>query len=110
MTSDDTGGFTIQTNGTTKYGQHYGTYDIVISGESYVLDLRHVFSGAAQDTFKETLEDLDTAHRELGCTEILLRIVSKSKNTMSDQHATEKLFNQMLSEYHADILPEVFPG
>ena len=67
-----------------------------------------MFSGAAQDTLdtsKEILEDLDTVHRELGCTEISLRIV---KNTMSDQHAAEKLFNQMLSEYRADILPEVF--
>ena len=50
LTSDDTGSFTIQTDGTTKYGQHYGTYDITTSGELYVLGLRHVFSGAAQDT------------------------------------------------------------
>ena len=107
LTIDDTGSFTIQTDGTTKYGQHYGTYDIATSGESYVLGLRHVFSGAAQDTLdtlKEILEDLDIVHRELGCTEVSSMIVSKLKNTMSDRHAAEKLFNQMLSEYRADIL------
>ena len=72
-----------------------------------------MFSGTTQDTldtFKEILEDLDTVHRELGCTEISLRIVSKLKNTMSDRDAAEKLFNQMFSEYRADILPEVFAG
>lgn len=58
LTSDDTGSFTIQTDGTTNFGQHYGTDDIATFGESYVLGLRHVFSGAAQDTFKEILEDL----------------------------------------------------
>ena len=113
LTIDDTGSFTIQTDGTTKYGQHYGTYDIATSGESYVLGLRHVFSGAAQDTLdtlKEILEDLDIVHRELGCTEVSSMIVSKLKNTMSDRHAAEKLFNQMLSEYRADILPDVFAG
>ena len=113
LTSDDTGNFTIQTDGTTKYGQHYGTYDIATFGESYVLGLRHVFSGAAKDTldtFKEILEDLDIVHRELGYTDISLRIVSKLKNTMSDRHAAEKLFNQMLSEYRADILLDVCAG
>ena len=34
LTSDDTGSLTIQTDGTTKYGQHYGTYDITTSGDS----------------------------------------------------------------------------
>ena len=80
------------------------TYDIATFGESCVLGLRHVFSGAAKDTldtFKEILEDLDIVHRELGYTDISLRIVSKLKNTMSDRHAAEKLFNQMLSEYRA---------
>ena len=34
LTSDDTSNFTIQTDGTTKYGQYYGTYNIATSGES----------------------------------------------------------------------------
>ena len=29
---------------------------------------------------------------------------------MSDRHAAEKLFNQMLAEYRADILPGVYAG
>ena len=83
LTSDDTGNFTIQTDGTTKYGQHYGTYDIATFGESYVLGLRHVFSGAAKDTldtFKEILEDLDIVHRELGYTDISLSIKIEKYN------------------------------
>ena len=38
------------------------------------------------------------------------RIVVKLKNSMSDRHAAEKLFNQMLAEYCAEILPEVYSG
>ena len=34
-------------------------------------------------------------------------IVTKLKNTMSDRHAAEKLFNELLMEYRAEILPTV---
>ena len=34
-------------------------------------------------------------------------IVSKIKNTMSDRHAAEKLFNELLENYRKDILPVV---
>ena len=42
--SDETkDNFTIQTDGTTKYGQHFAMYDIATNDNSYVLGLRHVF-------------------------------------------------------------------
>ena len=69
-----------------------------------------MFSGSSQttlDTLKEILEDLDVVQRELGSTAVSAKIVSKLKNSISDRHAAEKLFNKMLAEYRADILPDI---
>ena len=63
---------------------------------TYSLGLRHVFSGSAQstlDTLVEILEDLDVVRKELGEGSVSSIIISKLKNTMSDRHAAEKLFN-----------------
>ena len=59
--------FTIQTDGTSKYGQHFSTYDVATPDTTYTLGLRHVFSGSSQttlDTLKEILDDLDVVQRE----------------------------------------------
>ena len=47
----------LQTDGTTKFGEHYVTYDVRTSETEipYTLGLRHAFSGSAQDTI-ETLK------------------------------------------------------
>ena len=70
--------------------------------------MRHVFSGAAKDTletFKEIVSDLHGIQLALGKDSVSAMIVSKIKNTMSDRHAAEKLFNELLEEYRKDILP-----
>ena len=101
---------TIQTDGTTKYGEHFTTYDVKVESVTYCLGLRHVFSGSSRDTletFKEILSDIDSVHLSLGQEAVSSKIVSKIKNTMSDRHAAEKLFNEMLHDYRAEILPDV---
>lgn len=35
------------------------------------------------------------------------KIIAKVKNTMSERHAAEKLFDDFLSDYQAEILPKV---
>ena len=40
--------YTLQTDGTTKHGQHFGTYDIATVNATYCLGLCHIFSGSAQ--------------------------------------------------------------
>ena len=80
----------------TKYGQHFATFDVATGDASYTLGVRHVFSGSAQDTLdtlKEILEDLDMVQKQIGGAKVSSKIVSKFKNTMSDCHAAEKLFN-----------------
>ena len=105
---------TLQTDGTTKFGEHYGTYDVSVSSSgsvcSYGLGIRHVFSGSAVDTLdtlKEILDDIDCVSTALGRGTVSAKIVSKLKNTMSDRHAAEKLFNEMLHDFTVDVLPTV---
>ena len=53
LTEQGSDNFTLQTNGTTKFGQHFSTFDIATEGGTYTLGLHHVFSGSAQDTLEK---------------------------------------------------------
>ena len=113
LSHDDGAFYTLQTDSTTKYGHHFETYDIATGDTTYALGIRHVFSGSAQTTFEtlvEILDDLDVVRKELGKSDVSSVIITKVKNTMSDRHAAEKLFSQILSEYRADILPDIVSG
>jgi E1A/CREB-binding protein len=113
LTEEGNDNFTLQTDGTTKYWQHYSTFDIATEDGTYTLGLRHVFSGSAQDTLdtlKEILEDLDVVQEKVGGVKVSNTIVAKLKNTMSDCHAAEKLFNVLLADYRTEILPHVVYG
>ena len=94
-----------------KFGEHLSTYDIrTEKAVTYTLGIRHVFSGSAKntlETFQEILSDIDCIQHALGGNSKSTEIITKLKNTMSDRHAAEKLFNELLSEYRADILPSV---
>ena len=99
---------TLQTNGTTKFGDHYATYDVKTAGDgnAFTLGLRHVFSGSAVDTletFKEILDDIDNVQKSIGEDAVSAKIVSKIKNTMSNRHSAEKRFNELLHDYRADL-------
>ena len=77
----------MQTDGTTKYGEHFATYDVKNPEDdfTYHLGLRHVFSGSALDTLetlKEILHDIDNVQLAIGKTEKSSEIVSRIKNTM----------------------------
>ena len=103
---------TLQTDGTTKFGEHYAAYDVRMAEDAttYTLGLRHVFSGSAVDTldtFKEILDDIDSVQQAIGKEAVSANVVLKIKNTMSDRHAAEKLFNELLEDYRADLLPAV---
>ena len=108
--SEASGFMTLQTDGTTKFGDHYATYDVRTDSFSYSLGLCHVFSGSSMDTLetlKEILDDIDSVQLSLGHQAVSSKIVSKIKNTMSDRHAAEKLFNEVLHDFREEILPNV---
>ena len=102
---------TLQTDGTTKYGKHYTTYDVCNSkGFSYTLGICQVFSGSAQntlETLKEILNDIDKVQVALGECAASSKILTNLKNTISDRHAAEKLFNELLHNFRAEVLPTV---
>ena len=107
LSKDDMQNFTIQTDGTTKHGNHFATFDIATKDGSYTMGIHLAFSGSAQntlETLKEILDNLDMVHKQMGQDNVSSKIISKLKNTISDRNAAEKLFNELLAEYKADII------
>ena len=75
---------TLQTDGTTKYGDHLITYDVKTSEDqpAYTLGLRHIFSGSSTDTLdtlKEILDDIDCVQQAIGNGAVSAKIVKKLK-------------------------------
>ena len=62
------------------------------------------------DTLLEILDDLDEVRKKILQSEVSSSIIAKVKNTMSNRHAANKLFSQIMSEYRKDILPDVIAG
>ena len=62
------GSATLQTDGTTKFGEHFSTYDIrTEKAITYTLGIRHVFQDLLKiRTFKEILSDIDGVQQALG--------------------------------------------
>ena len=113
LTREESNYHTLQTDGTTKYGEHFTTYDIATNETIYHLGLRQIFSGSAQntlDTLTEILDNLNVVRTELGGSNVSEKVLLKIKNTMSDRHSAEKLFSQLLQEYRNTILPHIVSG
>lgn len=72
---------TLQTDGTTKFGDHYATYDFRTDSFSYTLGLCHVFSGLSMNTLeilKQILDVIDRVQLSLGHQAVTSKILSKS--------------------------------
>ena len=97
---------TLHSDGTTKFGEHYYSFQISTSTTSYSLGLAEMSTGSTSnvlDTFKRVLCDVElVAGPKTGAA-----ILSKIKNTMSDRHIVEKNFNQLLEDYRRSVLPEL---
>ena len=50
LSNEERNYYTLQTDGTTKYGEHFVTYNVATVDGTYSLGLHHVFSGSAQDS------------------------------------------------------------
>ena len=102
---------TLQSDGTTKCGKHYTAYNVCKNRDfSYTLSIWNVFCGSAQntlETLEEILSDVDDVQIALGENAVSSKILTNLKNTISDRHAAEKLFNELLDDYRAGILPPV---
>ena len=98
---------TLHTDGTTKFGQKFGAYEISTVDGSYSLALCEMKSGCATDsldTLDSILEDIKEACQSVGIENAKESIVTTIKNTMSDRHSAEKKFNSLLEDYRENIL------
>ena len=97
---------TLHSDGTSKFGEHYGSYQISTAHSAYSLGLCEMLTGSAEvtlHTFKQIISDLSLiAGKKCGDA-----IITKIKNTMSDCHVVQKNFNTLLEDYRADVLPSV---
>ena len=97
---------TLHSDGTSKFGQHYGGFQVSTSLGSYSLRLADILTGSADvalQTLKGILADINYATGDGTGQKILACI----KNTMSDRHIVEKNFNKLLEDYRAEVLPVV---
>ena len=73
----------MQTDETTKFGEHFSTYDIrTEEAVTYTLGIRHIFSRSAKntlETFQEILSDIDSVQQALGGNAKSTEIVTKLK-------------------------------
>ena len=97
---------TLHSDGTTKFGQHYGSFQISTGGSPYTLGLSEMLTGSAErtlDTLKQILDDIELVAGKPTSKTLLGNI----KNTMSDRHIVQKNFNELLESYRSEILPDV---
>jgi len=106
---------TLTTDGTSKLGHKFGTAGVCFSdGTRLHIGLREQASGSAQctfDTIVEMVHDVvNTVHVEDDRGGLSDRIFSKITNLVGDRASTEKKFNEILSQYRMQILPEIVDG
>ena len=97
---------TLHSDGTSKFGQHYGGFQVSTSLGSYSLRLTDILTGSADvalQTLKGILADISYAAGDGTGQKILACI----KNIMSDHHMVEKNLNKLLEDYRAEVLPVV---
>ena len=92
---------TLQSDGTSKFGHHYGTYDIATEdGVNMVLGMRPMATGDSQtqmDVLKQILEEIEKVCNGSE-TDMAKKIIVSVKNTMSDRHIVQKKFNLLLEK------------
>ena len=107
---------TLHSDGTTKYGYFYGTFDVTTAaGESRILGLREMHEGSAStqlETLKEVLADIAAMGnaKSDNSNNSVDKIVASIKNVMSDRCIVQKKFNEILAKYRNEILPNVVGG
>ena len=99
------------TDGTAKFGKHYGTYDVVTDqGQTLAVGIREVSSGDTKtqlnvliDIFSEIEESLQSLEENASN-----KIIFPIKNIISDRHIVQKKFNVVFQNYCAPGLPTLF--
>ena len=101
---------TLHSDGTSKFGKKYGSFQIATEEKTMSVGLVEMGSGTAQhalEKLKEALLDIELVSARVGKQDVAEKIIGKIKNTMSDRCIVQKKFNSLLEEYRAEVLPRV---
>jgi len=97
---------TLQNDGTSKFGQHYGGFQVSLPDSSYSLGLCEMLTGSA-DLILKSLQMILADIKAVAGDGTGNKILANIKNTMSNRHIVEKKFNTLLEDYRCEILPSV---
>ena len=84
---------TLHTDGTSKFGKHYGTYDVVTDqGQTLTAGIREVSSGDTKTQLNVLIDIFSKIEESLQSLEenVSNKIISSIKNIMSDRHTVQK--------------------
>ena len=104
---------TLHSDGTSKKGRSFITYDIVKNdGSSLVTGFRETASGDAASqltVLEDILKDVNEMFKEYDkeSSSSAQKIIKSIKNVMSDHCAVQKKFNDLLTCFRKDVLPTV---
>ena len=87
---------TLHTDGTSKFGKHYGIYDAVTDqGQTLIAGIREVLSCDTETQLNVLVDILSEIEESLQDTEknASNKIISSIKKVMSDRHIVQKKFN-----------------
>ena len=99
------------TDGTAKFGKHYGTYDVVTDqGQTLAVGIREVSSGDTKTQLNVLIVIFSEIEESLQSLEenVSNKIIFPIKNIISDRHIVQKKFNVVFQNYCAPGLPTLF--
>ena len=101
-------------DGTTKFHRHYQNFQItLLNGETMSMGLREIGAsdhGTIFQTFVKLIDELKDALPLVDDTEkqnLVAKLVTSIKNTMSDQGSVNPCFNRQLQIFRESLLPDV---
>ena len=102
---------TLYTDETRKRGVTYMTYAFTTKEkETRVLGVQEMATKSAEDTLTTLVDLIKKVSQVSGEPDLGEKIIVNLKNTMSDGASTEHLFNTLLEDYRATLVPKLVAG
>ena len=107
--SENQSNLTLHSDGTSKHGRSYTTYDIQAGEDVLVVGMREIGGADAQsqlDLFQELLDEVGE-NLGKGGNDFGKKVFLNIKNLMSDRCAVQKKFNNLFIKLRKEYLPDV---
>ena len=104
-------GNTLHQDATSKFHEHYEGLQVTLKdGSNLSMGLKKVAGGSAADyvgAFEDAIDDLADAYKSSETEETRAKLIVSIKTFMSDQCATNAVFNSTIEKMRKDLLPGV---